>query len=337
MRKLSRIAILIVVVALMATMAVSVGAASKPKLGAVMIDLTHPFYVRMMYAGNKAAQDYGVDVVWKSAEGSLEKELALVENFVQQKVDVILIDPIDKIGVKPAIEKAKAAGIPVITMGNLVETDWNVNTLYNDYEDCKMIAKFVGTKLNGKGNVVVIIGNKGNFCSDQREAGFLEGIKAYPGIKVLSIQPSDWDPVKGMRIMENWLATYPKIDALFFVSDAVGMGAIQAIRAANRMKEIQIFGYDGDEEVVDLIAKGEVQTDLLTGAERVGYWNIKVAADLARGVKTDKILRLPTYVVTTAENAALFKKAGIQARYITPEEHEKYANGYRAEFGPKKK
>lgn len=336
MRKLGRVTMLVLCIMALAAAVTGVGAAGKPKVGFVAIDLTHPFFVRMMYSANRAAQDFGVDIVWKSAEGSLEKQLALVENFIQQKVDCIAIDPIDKVGVIPAVLKAKSAGIPVVTSGNFVDTDWNVNTLYNDRADCRMIARFIGVKLNGKGNVCAIIGGKGNFVSDEREAGFLEGMKEFPGIKVLSVQPSDWDPVKGMKIMENWLASYPKIDAVFWVSDAVGLGAVQAIRAAGRMKEMLLFGYDGDEEVVDMIEKGEVVTDLLTGAERVGYWNAMVCAQLAKGQKLDRILRLPTYVVTSAENAALFKKAGIEARYILPSEWEKYAQGYRTEFGGKK-
>jgi ribose transport system substrate-binding protein len=309
---------------------------TKPKLGAVMIDLNHPFYAAMMEAGNKAAEDYGADITWKSAEGSLEKEIALVENFIEQKVDVILIDPIDAKGIIPVVEKAHEAGVQVITMGNFVDTPYNVNTLYNDYEDTKMLAKMMATYLGGKGNVVLLVGNPGNYVSDMREQGFKDGLAEYPDMNLLSVQPADWDPAKGMEVMENWLTTYPEIDGFFSVSDAVTFAAIEAIKAAGRQDEIAVFSYDGEIEASERIKSGEIIGDLLTGAKRVGYWNVKVAYQMATGEQVDNKVYLPTHFVASAEAIQMFEEAGIlEGRSIVePDEAIRLFDAYQEELGP---
>ncbi|AYO29207.1 sugar ABC transporter substrate-binding protein [Biomaibacter acetigenes] len=311
---------------------------SKPKLGAVMIDLNHPFYAAMMEAGNKAAEDFGAEVIWKSAEGSLEKEISLIENFIEQKVDVILIDPIDATGVIPAIEKAHEAGIEVITMGNFVDTPYNVNTLYNDFEDTKTLGQMMGNYLGKKGNVVVLVGSPGNYVSDMRQKGFLQGIGEFRDIKVLSVQPSDWDPAKGMKVMENWLTSYSDIDGFFCVSDAVTFAAIEAIKAAGRQKDIAVFSYDGEIQASEKIKNGEIVADLLTGAKRVGYWNIKVATQLAKGEKMENKVYLPTHFVMQEETAKKMKEAGILEgkSVVTPNEAIRLFDAYQEELGPKK-
>ena len=75
-------------------------------IGAAMYDLTNTFYVNMMNGGDEAAEDYGAQVIWKSSEGSLDNEISIIENFIQQGVDCIMIDPIDAEGVKSVINEA---------------------------------------------------------------------------------------------------------------------------------------------------------------------------------------------------------------------------------------
>jgi len=95
----------------------SLAQADEKVLGVAAIDLQNSFYVRMKEAGDVAAKDYGVKSTWQSAEGSLEKEVAIIENFINQGVSAILVDPLDKNALVPVIKKAIDAGIPVITMG----------------------------------------------------------------------------------------------------------------------------------------------------------------------------------------------------------------------------
>jgi ribose transport system substrate-binding protein len=311
---------------------------AEPRLGIVMINLDHPFFANMMAAGALASQDYGVKPIWKSAEGSLEKQIALIENFIQEKVDVIMIDPIDKNAIAPVVVKVHEAGIPVVTMGNFVDTPYNVNTLYNDFEDFKTLTTMMAYYMKQKANVVTLVGGPGNFVSDERQRGFEAGAAQFPNVNVLSIQPSDWDPVKGMKVMENWLTAFPEIDVFMCVSDGVTLGALEPIRNSGRADKIKIFSYDGDTQTSELIKSGEIVADLLTGSKRIGYWNIAVGAMLANGQKLPQKVYLPTHFIMTKETAQIIEKNGMdlsKVRWVEPDQAIKLFHDT-AELGPGK-
>src|SRR5215207_7293721 len=117
-------------------------------IGVAAIDLQNPWFVRMRAAGEAAAKDYKVTTVWQSAEANLEKEISIVESFINQGVNAILIDPLDKNALLPVIAKAKAKGIPVVTMGNHVRGDGNHSTLYPDDRDMRIVARALGLAMD---------------------------------------------------------------------------------------------------------------------------------------------------------------------------------------------
>src|SRR5690606_3994395 len=145
------------------------GAPGVPVIGVSAIDLTSPFFVGMRNAGEEAAADYGVTTVWQSAEGSVERQISTIQNFVNQRVDAILIDPLDKNALPPVIARATRAGIPVVTMGNKIEAEGNHSTLYRDAENMAMVARAAGAYLGGSGKVALLVGARGNYVSDTRE------------------------------------------------------------------------------------------------------------------------------------------------------------------------
>ncbi len=303
-------------------------AAKKPTIGMAMVDLTNPFFVDMMKGGNIAAQEVGVDVIWKSAEGSVEKEIAIIENFVEQKVGCILIDPINSESVKPAMKKAFDAGIPLVTMGNFVDTPYgNVSTLYNDFEDYKTLTEILAYSLNQEGSIVHIFGKKGNFVSDERLRGFEAAVEEFPNIKVLAVQPGEWDPALSQRIMEDWLTTYPKIDGLAVWHDGIMYSAVTALKNAGKLEQVKVVSYDGDPESSRMVKAGDLVADLLTGARRIGAWNVKVGAALAKGAKLSQKVYLPTKFVILGSTLEQLRKNGFakEIDWVEPDEAVKIA------------
>ncbi|WP_136625408.1 sugar ABC transporter substrate-binding protein, partial [Mesorhizobium norvegicum] len=303
-------------------------------LGLAAIDLQNSFFVRMKEAGDVAAADYGVKSTWQSAEGSLEKQVSIIENFINQGVSAILIDPIDKNAVIPVIQKATAAGIPVITMGNKVEAGSNFSTLYPDYDNMSMVARALGKSLGGKGEVALLVGSRGNFVSDTREKGFVETLKKeFPDIKVVGIEPTGWDAAKATNAAQTWLTTYPDLKAIGCISDSLCLAADSV--ASSMGTQLLYGGYDGDAEMKPLIDDGKMVMDVLTGAYRVGYWNIAVAARLANGEKLPQDLYMPTYFVTSDATAAKLKADGLTFEYINTDKEAVEAKNYTEQLGPK--
>lgn len=313
--------------------AASTDTGAKKKIGVAMIDLVNPFYVNMVNAGNDAAKDFNVDVTWKSSDSSLEKEISLVENFIQQKVDCILMDPYDAKGVIPVVEEAGKAGIPIVTMGNFVDTQYNINTLYNDFNDTKRIAEILANLIDKKGKVALIFGNDGNFCSDQRKAGFMEGMKAFPDIQVIA-QPSNWDSATGLKAAQDIIAANPDLKAIHVVSDGVTLSVLQAVKGTN----IIVTSYDGNVEGSQAVKDGAIKLDLLTGSKRVGYWNVKIGAQLANGEKLDQKQYLKSYFIMNDDLKAKAQEWGLTdgINIVGPDEGIKLFDAYREDLGPGK-
>ncbi|CAA9429655.1 MAG: Ribose ABC transporter, periplasmic ribose-binding protein RbsB [uncultured Rubrobacteraceae bacterium] len=303
-------------------------------LGFAMINLTLPFFVRMQEAGGEAAKDYNVRTVWQSADGNIENEIAIAERYVQQEQDVILIDPVDAKAFEPVVRQAEEAETPVVTMGNKVEAGWNFNTLYPDYENMATVARALATALDEKGQIAFLVGSRGNYVSDTREAGFKETIEQeFPDIELVSVQPTDFDTAQAQAAVETWLTTYPDLAGIASVSDPLVLAAMNAAENAGR-DDILYAGHDGDAEMHPMLKDGSMVIDVLTGAERVGYWNVAVGARIAKGEKFNKELFMPTYFVMADDMASRLADRGLEVDAVTPEEATETAQSYAEEFGP---
>ena len=305
----------------------------KFRLGVSMIDLSNPFFVSMRDAGLKAAEDYGVEANFQSADGSLEKQISVVENFIAQKVDALLINAVDDKGIIPVLRKAESAGIPVIMMANDVKDPYPYKTLYPDYDNMAMQARVLGTWLDGQGQVALLIGSRGNSVSDAREAGFAETMRAeFPDIETVATLPTDWDAAKGSDVAETILTQHPDVQAIGCVSDPPCLGAITV--AQRDGADVKWGGYDGDANLHPMLEDGTMLMDVLTGAERVGYWNVALAARILEGSKFPKTVYLPTFFVSSEEIGTQLQEKGLDYEFITPEQATVEATNYEEQFGP---
>lgn len=313
------------------------GSASNDKeytLGVVLIDMTNQFFVDMIEGGDKAADDYGAKVIWKSADGNFDNQISLIENFIEQKVDCILVDPLDSDGLKPTIEKASAAGIPTITMAGKVDVDTNYTTVYNDYENSRITAEMTANMIGESGKVALLYGNKGNLVSDLRQEGYYAGMEKYTDITVVE-QPTNWDPPTGMKAAQDIIAANPDLKAIHCVSDAVTLAVYQAVKTAGKEDSILITSYDGNEDSLKAVGDGQFVSTVLTGAKKTGYWNIKTGLLLAKGERpTEHVLNLDTHFVLNEDNIQAFKDFNIapSASLITPAEAMVLAKDYRDEL-----
>ena len=310
------------------------GSGERFQLGVSMIDLSNPFFVSMRDAGMQAAEDYGVDATFQSADGSLEKQIGVVENFIAQKVDAILINAVDDQGIIPALRKAEDAGIPVIMMANDVKDPYPYKTLYPDYDNMAMQARALATWLDGQGQVALLIGSRGNSVSDAREAGFVDTMEAeFPDIDIVAKLATNWDAAKGADVTETLLNQHPDVQGISCVTDPPCLAAMTVAKAQGET-DVKWASYDGDAAMHPALEDGSLLIDVLTGAERVGYWNIALAARILNGSKFPKTVYLPTFFVSSEEVGTELQAKGLDYEFITPEEATVEATNYEEQFGP---
>lgn len=298
----------------------------------VCIDMQGAFWVEMMNGGEIAAKDYDVDLVFKSGEGSLEKQINLIENLITQGVGCIIVDPLDKKGILPAVNAATEAGIPVITCGNEIEGIANISCIYNDSYDVGSITDIICKEIGENGKVACVVGAPGSAVSDARQKGFEDAIAKYPDVEGF-VLPAKWDATIAQQMVSDLLVAEPDLSAVV-CADAVGFQVWQAVDAADKTDQVIIGNYTAMKENIPGVKDGTYMMDLLMGGVRVGYWNVATAAQLMQGTEIPRLIYLPTSIVMNEDNIAKAETWGIDNVYCTPDEALQILESSTAEFGP---
>jgi len=161
-----------------------------------------------------------------------------------------------------------------------------------------MAAAYVGKRLNGKGNVVMLEGIAGSSAARDRGKGFREGLQKFPGIKIVASQTADFDRSKGLSVMENILQAQKKIDAVFAQNDEMALGAIQAIEAAKREKEMFVVGFDAIADALKAVNAGKMAATIAQQPKVMGQLAVEAAGTLVKGGTVPKFTPVPLKLVT---------------------------------------
>ncbi|MCL6573911.1 MAG: substrate-binding domain-containing protein, partial [Bacillus sp. (in: Bacteria)] len=211
----------------------------KLKVGLSMNTLNNPFFVAVKEGAEAQAKEDKVDLVITDAQNDPGKQLSDVENLLQQDIDILIIDPTDSDAIAQAVIKANEADIPVFTIdrnsnGGEVITHIGFNALKSG----NIAGNFLKDALGGEGNIVEIQGILGTNVGQFRSEGFNEIISANPGFKIVAKQAANFDRGEAMKVMEDILQANPKIDGVYAANDEMALGALEAIKASGRLKDI---------------------------------------------------------------------------------------------------
>ena len=275
------------------------------KIGVSFQNMQNEFIIYMSDALRAKAKTLGVSLVESDGQGKAENQVSAVENFIAQKVDAIVLNPYDKEGCAPAVEKAVAANIPIVVVNaqvvNLDKANAYVGS--DDIDAGKIEMQHIADLIKGKGNVAIIHGPNGNSAEVQRTQGNMEILKKYPEIKVVFEQTANWDRAQALSLMENWLQTGKQIDAVVAQNDEMALGASRAIQAAK--KNIPVIGIDAIPDALKGVKDGKLVATVFQDARGQGAGAIEVAAKLARGESVPKTTFIPFQLVTK-DNLAQF-------------------------------
>ena len=282
-------------------------ASIKGTVGVAIASLTFPYGVALKARTEEAAAKYfpGIKLIVGDGQNDPSVQTALVDNFITQGVDVIIINAVEKDALAPAVKRAMDAGIKVIEVDRTVNTPVTTTIKANDYD----IGFNAGTRmikvLGGKGTVVELQGAAAASPTIDRHQGFMDAIKDSPDIKVIAQNYADYDQAKGLQVMEDFLQRFPagEIDAVFTHADIMTFGAIQAIEASGRQNEIKIVSIDGENAGIEQVAAGKMDSSVIYPV--VAPMGIIAAAMAIAGEPLPEFIKLDAPTVTK-ENAAEF-------------------------------
>jgi len=272
-------------------------AAAEKTLGLVISTLNNPFFVTLKQGAEEAATKAGVKLVVLDAQDDSAKMTAAMEDLIQQKVDAILVNPTDSDAVTPSIMKANAAGIPVLTIDRGASGGQVLCHVASDnVAGGVMAGEFLAKKLEGKGNVVELVGIPGTSAARDRGKGFNDAVAKFSGIKIVASQAADFSRDKGLKVFENILQAQPEIAGVFAHNDEMILGAVAAAEAAGR-KGIIFVGFDAVDDAVAAVKAGKLAATVAQQPAVIGAMGVEKAVAHLGGEKLPEFIPVPLQLV----------------------------------------
>ncbi len=223
------------------------GADGKYTIGMSQANVAEPYRQRMDDDIRAAAEEVSqFDVKFADAAQDNAKQVADVENYITQQIDLLIISPNEAKPLTAVVKKAFDKGIPVIVLDRKVEGDAYTGFIGGDNVQIGSEAgKYVAEKLLPQGgSIVELKGLAGATPQAERHQGFVDAIKANPKLKIVADASGDWLREKGQAQMDALLKANPKIDVVYAHNDPMAEGAYLAAKAVGREKEMKFLGID---------------------------------------------------------------------------------------------
>lgn len=273
----------------------------KVKIGVTLMDFSTEFGIGLKdYMTAKADAMGDVELTVVDAGGDAAKQLQQVETFISQKVDAIIMQPQEQEACSPAIDKAKAAGIPIINCNSLTITEPDAYVGSNDSESAEIAMTYIAEQLGGKGNVLMMHGHPGQTAEVKRTEGAMDILAQNPDMTLLDEQTADWDRAEAMTLMENWIQAYgDQINAVFCQNDEMALGALNALVQAGKKDNVLVVGVDAIDDALKSVKDGKMDATVYQDCKGQAEGAIEAAYKLAKGESVEKEILIPFILVTT--------------------------------------
>ncbi len=282
-------------------------------IGYSISTLNNAFFVGMTKGVEKGAKKYGVKLLIVNANGDSAKQAADVEDLITKKVSAIIINPRDAEAIAPSVKKALDAGIPVFALDRGVTGVEVTSFLETDNVAMgRLAADLIAEAMKKKygkveGKVIELVGLVGTTAARDRGKGFHEGLKKYPGLKLVASQPADFNQEKAYNVTMNLILAHPDVDAIFGHNDDNTVGAVRALKAMGKLKKvgepghIYIVGIDGIAQALAEIRKGYIDCTISQEPVLMGEKAVEFAIDYLNGKEIPKHYYTP-FTAVTKEN-----------------------------------
>lgn len=272
------------------------GAQSGFTVGLSLSTLNNPFFVDVREGAQQEAQLYGIKLVVTDAQNDLNKQISDIEDLIQQRVDVLLVNATDSAGVAPVVKKANEAGIPVFAIDRAIDTSTGARVAAQIASDNvyggRLQARRVAEVLGGSGKVVELEGIPGASAAVDRKTGFEEELKTVgPNIQIIADQPAGFDQAQGLNVMQNILQAHQgEIDAVVAANDSMAVGALQAIQQAGAKRPngdpIVVIGFDAIDQALAQIRSGAMDSTVAQQPKLMG----RLGVDAAHMLSLDSLM-----------------------------------------------
>jgi ribose transport system substrate-binding protein len=282
---------------------------SKLTIAVIPKGTTHEFW-KSIHAGSvKAARELSaqgteVEVIWKGPirEDDREQQVQVVEGFISQGVQGIVLAPLDNRALVRPVEEAKGANVPTVIIDSGLESTNIVSFVATDNLKGGMLAADrLGELLQGKGKVLMLRYQEGSASTQQREEGFLQEMKAkYPGIEVISSdQYAGPTRDTAKRASENLLNRFGSdIQGIFTPNESSTAGMLLALQDIEKAGKVAFVGFDSSQQFVDAMKAKQLDGIVVQNPFKMGYLGVKTMVDHLLGRPVEKRVDTGVVIVT---------------------------------------
>lgn len=271
-------------------------AAGTPVVGLALSTQNNPFFVELKDGAQKAAKNAGLNLVVVDAQDDPARQISSVEDLIQRRVSVILLNPTDSSALAGAVQSAQRANIPVVTLDRGVDGAEVASHIASDnVAGGKMAADYLAKALGGKGNIIELQGVAGTSAARERGKGFDDAI-AGTGMKIVASQPANFDRAQGLSVSENLLQAHSDVQAIFAQNDEMALGAVQALAGKN--KKVLVVGFDGTPDGKTAVQNGTMAATVAQQPEEIGRLGVETAKKLIDKQPVEKSIAVPLKLLT---------------------------------------
>ncbi len=277
-----------------------VAPAAGTKIGGVSKTLTNEYWRSLGEGYQNVADKLGITMVYQAAanEGDQLGQLSIAEDLINQGFNALLFSPQSDANLIPAVEKAKAAGIPVLNVNDAVipSAEHYVGNVQKG-NGVNVANWFIANRADG-GKVAVIEGQPGVYAAGQRTAGFTETINAAGNFEVVASVPANWSREEAFNAATTILQQYPDLIGFYANNDGMALGVVEAVKAAGKAEQVAVFGTDGISDAYAAIRAGDLTGTVDSFPVLTGEIAMEVALRLMAGQALPRVVATPQALIT---------------------------------------
>jgi ribose transport system substrate-binding protein len=285
------------------------GGKKKLTIAVIPKGTTHEFWKSIQAGSIKAARELSaqgqqVEVIWKGPlrEDDREQQIQVVEGFISQGVDGIVLAPLDNRALVRPVEEAKSAGVPCVIIDSALDSNSITSFVATDNrKGGQLAADRLGQLLNGKGKVLLLRYQEGSASTQDREDGFISELKTkYPNIELVSSDQyagATRDTAK--RASENLLNRFgDDVQGIFTPNESSTAGMLLALQDINKAGKITFVGFDASDAFIEAMRKNQLHGIVLQNPLNMGYLGVRTMVESLQGKSVEKRIDTGVTIVT---------------------------------------
>ncbi len=252
---------------------------------------THIYWQSVRKGAEKAGNEFGYKILWTGPERETDRErqIQIVEDFIEQRVAGVVLAPCDAKALAPSVERLFASKIPCVIIDSGIDTPKYVSFAATDnYQGGALAARRMGKILGGAGKIVVVKYVPGSASTTDRENGFIDTLaKEFPDIKITDAKYGQDTVETALQATEDLLTKNPDLNGLFACNSSTSVGAMQAIQSQRR-KEVKMIGFDSETALVNGLKDGLIDSLVVQDPAKMGYEGVKSVALARKGKEVQR-------------------------------------------------